>query len=505
MSTKINRRDFLRLAGLLPFSLAAPRWTRRLSAAAGRPNVLVIVFDALSSYHLSLYGYPRETMPNLTRLADRAIVYHNHYAGSNFTTPGTASLLTGTLPWTNRAIRGGGRVAKAVVSHNIFAAFDDYHRLAYSHNSWVEILLRQFGDSIDQLIPRDRLYLGGGGISPVGWFPNDDDIATVGWNRFAELDQGHAYSLFFSTAQKLSEERRLARYAAQFPDGLPGTAAKQPFLLEDAVSWFRAAMPQLPQPFLGYLHFLPPHVPYRPSAEFYGRFAHDNLQFPKKPIDIFHSPVAPADQSKRRETYDEFLLYADKALGAFYKSLEAAGLADNTWLIFTSDHGEMFERGLLAHDGEALYEPIIRVPLLIFEPGRRERLDIHDVTSAVDVLPTLAHVTGHAAPAWSEGRLLPPFGPEDAGRPTYAVRAREDNPMAPLTMASAVLAKGSHKLHYYFGYPVLKGSELVKLFDVRADPEEMNDLAAVQKDVAAELLQQVKAKIAEVNKPYERP
>src|SRR5512143_1657714 len=181
MSSPFNRRDFLRLAGVLPLSLAAPRLVRRLSSAAGQQNVMIIVFDALSSYHLSLYGYQRETMPNLSRLAERAIVYHNHYAGSSFTTPGTASLLTGTLPWTHRAIRGGGRVADRVVSHNIFAAFGDYYRQAYSHNSWVEILLRQFQDSLQQLIPRDRLYLGGSQLSPVGLLSADDDIATVGW------------------------------------------------------------------------------------------------------------------------------------------------------------------------------------------------------------------------------------------------------------------------------------------------------------------------------------
>jgi arylsulfatase A-like enzyme len=503
MSPDINRRDFLRLAGLLPLSLAAPRWTRRLPAAGGAPNVIVLVFDALSAYHLSMYGYPRETMPNLTRLAERGIVYHNHYAASSFTTPGTASLLTGTLPWTHRAIRGGGRVADELVSHNLFDAFAGYYRLGYSHNSWVETLLRQFSGSIQQLIPRDRLYLGGGQLTPVGLFPSDDDIATVSWNRYIEGDGGHAYSLFLSRAQQISEQESLARHAAGFPEGLPGTTAKQPFLMEDAVKWFRAEVPQLPQPFLAYLHFLPPHAPYRPSSEFYGRFAHDGLQFPKKPLDIFHSPVAPVDQSKRRETYDEFLLYADKALGEFCKSLETSGLLENTWLVFTSDHGEMFERGILEHGGEALYEPIIRVPLLVLEPGRQQRLDVHGVTSAVDVLPTLAHVTGQAVPAWAEGGLLPPFGTPAAGRATYAVRCRESDPVAPLKMASTVLVRGSYKLHYYFGYPVLKGADLAKLYDVQADPEEMNDLAAVQKDVTAAMVKEVKAKIVEVNKPYE--
>jgi hypothetical protein len=52
------------------------------------------------------------------------VVYHNHYAGGNYTTPGTASLLTGTLPWKHRAFQPGGNVDEAYVEKNIFSAFE---------------------------------------------------------------------------------------------------------------------------------------------------------------------------------------------------------------------------------------------------------------------------------------------------------------------------------------------------------------------------------------------
>jgi len=60
-------------------------------------NVLIIIFDAWSAYHLSMLGYGRETMPYLTKAAESAIIYYNHYAGGNFTTPGTTSIITGNL------------------------------------------------------------------------------------------------------------------------------------------------------------------------------------------------------------------------------------------------------------------------------------------------------------------------------------------------------------------------------------------------------------------------
>ncbi len=58
MNIPLNRRDFLRLAGLLPLSLLAPRrWSTGAAAAGARQNVLIVVFDAWSARHLSIHGY----------------------------------------------------------------------------------------------------------------------------------------------------------------------------------------------------------------------------------------------------------------------------------------------------------------------------------------------------------------------------------------------------------------------------------------------------------------
>jgi len=131
MKKQITRRDFLKLAGILPLGLAVPRFVHSLETQGKQQNVIVIVFDALSASNMSLYGYPRDTMPNLARLAERAIVYHNHYASGNFTTPGTASLLTGTLPWTHRAFDLYGLVNEPFVEKNFFTAFPNHYRLAH--------------------------------------------------------------------------------------------------------------------------------------------------------------------------------------------------------------------------------------------------------------------------------------------------------------------------------------------------------------------------------------
>jgi glucan phosphoethanolaminetransferase (alkaline phosphatase superfamily) len=148
----------------------------------GTKNVLVVVFDAWSAYNMSLYGYGRETTPNLARLADKAVVYHNHFAGGNFTTPGTASLLTGSLPWSHRAFRYNSRVAEPYANQNLFSAFQNHYRISYSHNPLVNTFFDQFRDNLDEYVPQYRLFLLNDGLIQ-NIFKNDQDIATVSQAR----------------------------------------------------------------------------------------------------------------------------------------------------------------------------------------------------------------------------------------------------------------------------------------------------------------------------------
>jgi len=175
----------------------------------------------------------------------------------------------------------------------------------------------------------------------------------------------------------------------------------------------------------------------------------------------------------------------------------------NTWVVLTSDHGEMFERGISAHSTEALYEPVIRIPLMIFEPGRMNRLDVRTPTSAADVLPTLAHVTGKPIPAWTEGAVLPPFAEAKPGRDVFVVRAAKNDPAQPLSRASTAMIRDRYKLLYFFGYPEKGIDELVRLYDLQTDPEEMRDLSAAYPDIAEGMLRELKSRIRESDQPYE--
>ena len=173
-------------------------------------------------------------------------------------------------------------------------------------------------------------------------------------------------------------------------------------------------------------------------------------------------------------------------------------------MFLTSDHGEMFERGINGHTTPVLYEPVIRIPLMVFEPGRKTRTDVHVPTSAIDILPTLLHVTGQRSAIWTEGVVLPPFSDSRPDRNVYALEARKSGKHAPLKVATTTLIKGQYKLMYFFGYEELGvEGERFELYDFENDPEEVNNLYSTKRETASELLNELKIKLAEVNKPYQ--
>src|SRR5688572_11943763 len=144
-----GRRSFLKLVGAAAPAILLPRFVAELGPGSNPdgslPNIIIFLFDAMSARNLSVYGYPRPTSPNLERFAERATVYHSHHSAGNYTIPGTASLLTGTYPWTNRAINFSGQVDHGMVDHNLFRALGtDYHRLAFPQNPWAQFIVSQF-------------------------------------------------------------------------------------------------------------------------------------------------------------------------------------------------------------------------------------------------------------------------------------------------------------------------------------------------------------------------
>jgi arylsulfatase A-like enzyme len=507
---ELTRRDFLKLISMMPLVVSELPSILKSDgdsfADQMPPNILILVFDALSAYNVSLYGYQRDTTPNLTRFAERATVYHNHYAGGNFTSAGTASLLTGTYPWTHRAFHLHDIVDDNLANRNIFNQFANkgYTRVGYSHNLLATSLLYQFREDIEtfkwtrDLCLTDEQYAD-------HLFPNDFNVAF--WSEWLTMRGGSGSepgSLFLSLLQRTWKSMRkrslIQEYGELFPRGIPNLHSLL-FILEDAIDWIMQQLIVLPNPYLIYFHVLPPHEPYLTRRDFIDRFK-DGWNPEPKPVCFFSEGHGVGFLEKNRREYDEYIAYADSEFGRLLDSMEKNGTLDNTYVVFTSDHGELFERGIRGHVTPALYEPIIRLPMLISRPGQTERVDVYEPTNCVDLLPTLLHLTGQAIPDWCEGDVLPLFSGEtfSGERSVYSVEAKSNPKQAPLENASISLIRGKHKLICYMGY----GGEVptYEMFDIYNDPEERENLASTKNTLAEDHYAVLLEKIKEVNRPY---
>ncbi len=502
----LSRRDFLKLSAILPLiSMKWPQPSAGLSFISGdTPNILFLVFDTLSAKHTSLAGYPRPTTPNLDRLAERSNVYHRCYSGGNFTTPGTASLLTGTYPWSHRAFHMHGVPTDEYRTKNLFGLLSDrFFTIAYTHNLLVTSLLHHFRGSLDVLKPTRDLCLYDDEYSDLIF---EDDYNASFWGEWLALrgTGTQPSSLLLSLGHRILRFWHKSRvrdvYGDQFPRGIPSLHSLQ-FIPEDATDWMVSQLPQLPEPFLAYIHLLPPHEPYSARRDFVD-LHRDGWSPDPKPEWFFSDDISQRELNRQRRFYDEYLSYADAELGRLMDGLEQRGLWDKTLLVFTSDHGELFERGLRGHVTQALFDPVIHVPLLISSPGQQQRSDFRTPVSTVDILPTLLEVAGAPIPEWIEGEVLPGFGevasPED--RPIYAVEAKSNAKGAPLTKRTLAVILGSSKLIDYAGYGDLGRTQDLFLLD--SDPDERTNLASKAERDRIRLLELLQDKLHEVDNPY---
>ena len=511
---QINRREFLKLASLATFSSlpAYYGFPRELGANSDAANVIVLVFDAWSAHDISLYGFSRQTTPNLERFAERATVYHNHYAPANFTSPGTASLLTGTYPWTHRAFNHNSLVLPSLQNKSIFNYFSEnqYHTLAYTHNALANSLLKYFQSDLDKLIPSIDLFIEQPTLLEK-LFQNDEDIFTLSriQSLLDDYKDGITHSLFMAQPYTKVHNQRFEavnkQYETLFPRTPPRTDAFKHFLLEDLVNWLSVQIPALPKPSFSYIHAFPPHDPYHPRAEFIGMFGGDGWSSPKKPIHSLSEGINREVSTILRTEYDEFIAYTDAELGRLIANLEQSGSLEDSWLVITSDHGEMFERGFKMHNQPSLYEPVVKIPLLISAPGQRSRQDIHNVTNSIDLLPTLLNVIGSALPEHLEGKVMPPFGNEfgENDRSTFIVQAKGNDQRNQINKGCVAINKHGFKLSQFFGYSQ-DDQNGFELYDLQNDPEELENLygSANHKSTQTELKDELIASLHQADEPF---
>lgn len=503
----LTRREFLKTIPLLAASayLLDPRKVLQQK----RPNIILILFDAMSALNLSLYGYPRETSPALTRFAERCTVYHSHYSASNFTTSGTASMLTGLLPWKHRALQYGGMIERDLASSTMFSLPEDrYFRTAFCQNPWADRLVGQVPGGIERLLPLTSFSLRGRTLA-MDQIPNDRSIASIASDEFMFDLSGNdrmASPLFGYVYRTVHQRLEASRdHDPRYPRGLPEIDGYALYANQEV---YRGVLKELldlesePQPHFSYFHLYSPHQPYKPDRRHF-RLFDDDLSFPSKPIHPFNAArgYAETDLLERRLRYDQQVAHVDTEFGDLIAGLDAQGILDNSYVIVTSDHGEMFERGFFGHGERMMYEPVIRIPLLIHAPGQTERRDVYAPTSNVDILPTLYAINDWTPPANLDGRELPGFGgAEETDRTLFSMEAAENSAFRPITKAILSMRKAEHKLIAYLGYDEMDNA--FELYNLLEDPQELNNLSASDQRVFSLLKQELMDSLSDANRAY---
>ena len=319
-------------AGLAREALRERRLNQTAAAAPAAPNVLLLVLDTVRAISLSLYGYERETTPELSRWATRGVAFTRAYSTAPWTLPGHASMMTGR---------------------------------------WMHEM------SADWMVPLDRTYptlaeaLGRRGYRTGGFVGNTDYASAEvgldrGFGRYEDytLEPGQilrSSSLWRATARIAPIRRVIGNY-----DNLGRRTA--PEISRAFLRWLDR---DPARPFFGFLNYYDAHRPYFPPGEWPNRFRTPGVELnPRyRREDGAEPKPAPARIQGAIDAYDNAIGYLDSELGKLLAQLEQRGVLERTIVIITSDHGEeFFEHGLWDH-GNSLYHPSVHVPLLVIAPG----------------------------------------------------------------------------------------------------------------------------------------
>lgn len=455
-------------------------------AAGVRPHILLLTIDALSAEHMSLYGAVRPTTPMLSAFAQTAFAFDRAYANGNFTTPGVASILTGTRPWTHRALQlpswPDGETRQLSLPALLQQA--GYQTAYVSTNAVAGASKNGLGGYFDYA-SRDRiqdLSLCSDALS--SWFKYACPIAAM--PLFSEL---------VALSDRLGGGRNPAHYDPQL--------ATAP-----ALAWLQRTERQ--RPVFLWVHLFPPHSPYAAPAPWLGSFDPSadarRLRDTEPHWGYELSGVPDAQVQVLAARYDESVAYVDHYAGEFLQqALQLLG--DNTVVVVTADHGESFRHGYGAHTGPGLFDEIIRVPLIIKLPHQTRGVHSAALAEQIDIAPTLAQLAGVRAPPLWEGRSLlsatltpTALQSDDAARdkPAFSMNFEQNPRFAPLQRGVIAVISGRWKLVHYLGrlhYPRMPASQDA-LFDLSSDPGETVNLAASEPAAVARLRAAIEEQLA---------
>ena len=414
-------------------------------------NVLFILSDQHSRRVTGCYGNPVVRTPNLDALAAQGTRFGSAYCQTPICVPARASLATGRYAhaidsWDNATPYIGTEAASW--GHRLIAKGHKVTTIGKLH-------YRKVGDPSgfpDQRIPLHVLD----GIGDLyGLLRERMPVRPQSRNQVLEARAGEAEYIRYDR----------------------GTA-------QTAVRWLREEAQGENRPWALMVSFATPHFPLVVPERYFNLYPPDSLPLPVqwRPEEWSRHPVLelkrrqegldqPFDERTMRNAmaaYYGLVTFLDEQIGVVLQGLREAGFAENTRIIYTSDHGEMLgEHGCWWKS--VMYESAVAVPLIVAGPDVPAGKLVSANAMLVDVFPSIVEAVGGE------------FAAEDAALPgdsLFRIARETDMPRTAFSEYHAIFSPSGifmirnarYKYVHYVGYPPM-------LFDLNADPDETRDLA----------------------------
>lgn len=418
-------------------------------------RVLYIDIDTLRRDHMSCYGYPRKTTPNLDEIADKGVRFENYYCSDAPCLPSRSALVSGMFGIVSGVVGHGGTTA----DRNPYPA-------------------RDFIDSKDTNNFHNLFRKAG--------------FYTASISTFAERHSAWWYNAGFNEIHN---------------EGSKGLESGEQ-ILPIALDWIRNRGEK--DNWYLHLQLWDPHTPYRAPENFGRPFENDKLPDDWITPEIFEEhlnkagphganeinmyddhtspsyPRHPGKLSNRDEVkrfiddYDTGILYADHSIGKVFDSLKELNVFEDTAIIISSDHGEnMGELGIYGEHATADH-PTCNIPLIIKWPGCNNNVSDNNLHYNLDLAPTIADLLEvEKSVEWNGQSFADSItGNGPTGR-DYLVLSQ----MAHVCQRSVRFRDYLYIKTFHCGFHLFPDE---MLFDIKNDPHQIHDLSKERKDLCLE-------------------
>ncbi len=453
-----------------------------------RPNILWLCTDQQRWDTIGRLGNAHIRTPVLDALCDAGTAFTRAYVQSPICTPSRASLLTGRYPATHSVYRNGN-------------AFWPGHEV---------LVTKRLADAGYDCGLVGKLHL-----SAAKYYEErpDDGYRVFHWNHHPTPDaqRGDAYEHWLRHEKRVNPQELYKGLGAFCGPGVPVEYHQSTWCAEMAI---RFITDRRTGPWMMSVNFFDPHAPFDAPPEVLATVDPSSLPLPlwrdtdaerwrdfegidqqqKKPQDprIRHNAPPPAPPSRDHdkvashvpEGYDALAVKAnyyamiqhlDAQIGRILTALEASGQAEDTVVLFHSDHGELLGDHGLVLKGCRFFDGLVRVPLMVRWPGHvRSGLVADGLVELVDLAPTLLEAAGIEVPWEMQGSSLLPILEGRADPSVHKARVvsefRDSIGGHPDHTHGSMVFDGRYKSVVYHGHSV------GEIFDHAADPGEFDNL-----------------------------